>query len=161
MATEKELQKKFLQRAQALCSRQEKCLSDIKSKLKQWGATPEMSNEILALLLTDKFIDEERYARMYTNEKARINKWGKIRITNSLRAKGVSKENIETAIESVEELACSENLMELLKRKIATTKAKSPQDLKVKLLRFATYRGFSFSEIQKALEKLKVNDQDN
>lgn len=161
MATDKELLKKFLQRAQALCSRQEKCLSDIKTKLKQWGATPEMSDEIIPLLLADKFIDEERYARMYTNEKARINKWGKIRITQSLRAKGVSQENIETAIEGVEELASSENLMGLLKRKIATTKAKSAQDLKVKLLRFATYRGFSYSEIQKALEKLKLNDDND
>ena len=161
MATDKELLKKFLQRAQALCSRQEKCLSDIKTKLKQWGATPEMSDEILTFLLADKFIDEERYARMYTNEKARINKWGKIRIIHSLRSKGVSQENIATAIENVEELVSSENLMGLLKRKIATTKAKSPQDLKVKLLRFATYRGFSYDEIQKALEKLKVNDEND
>lgn len=160
MATDHEQQKKLLQRAQALCSRQEKCLSDVRIKLKQWGATPDMSNQILALLLADKFIDEERYARMYANEKARINKWGKIRIENSLRAKGVSGENIEAAIESVEELASSENLMGLLKRKIETTKAKSPQDLKVKLIRFASYRGFSYCEIQKALEKLKVNDQD-
>ena len=49
-------------------------------------------------LADDNFINEERFARAYVRGKFRINGWGRLKIKNGLRAKGVDENLIRTAL---------------------------------------------------------------
>ncbi len=151
MANKKEPNERLLIKAQALCSRQEKCLSDIRKKLVQWGATPKDIQFIEKRLLADKFIDELRYAQNFTHEKARFNKWGPRKIEMALRAKQIASENINIALLEIDNNANKKTLVELLKKKLKTLQYSNPMEMRSKLIRFAISRGFSYNDIETSL----------
>ena len=87
---------KALKRAMNLCSKSEHCKKDMQYKLNSWKLTSERENEaIIQNLLANKFIDEKRYARSYTQDKFRFNKWGKIKIRVMLKSRGINENDIE------------------------------------------------------------------
>lgn len=140
-------------RAQYLCARQEKCTFDIKAKLKLWNVSSEDIEKIIGQLIKDNFISDERYAAMYVRDKVKFNKWGPIKIAQALRAKRISETIIK---ESLNEFGSKDNektITELLKKKAGSIKAKSAQDLKIKLIRFGVSRGFEYSTIISIVDK--------
>ena len=66
---------KALQRAQALCARQERCSHDIRLKLRQWKLSNADIEKIVKQLIADSFINDERYAKMFVRDKSKFNKW--------------------------------------------------------------------------------------
>lgn len=148
--------KRMLEKAQALCSRKEKCLFDIRTKLSQWGAPPEMIPSIEKELLSDKFIDESRFALNFARDKARFNKWGPKKIEMSLRAKRISDEDIKVALTEVEPFTNCDTLADLIFKKAKTIKYSDKYELKSKLVRFGLSRGFDYNEILKAISSLSL-----
>ena len=69
-----------LHRAAAYCSGSEHCVSDIREKLRKWNISPTDAESLLARLVKEKFIDEERYCRSSINDKYKYNRWGRIKI---------------------------------------------------------------------------------
>ena len=95
------------------CAYQERCRSEVRTKLRQSGASPQSIEAILARLEQEGYLDEERFARAYVRGKFRINGWGRLKIQNGLRAKLIDSSLIETAIkEEINE----EEYIELLKK---------------------------------------------
>jgi regulatory protein len=138
---------KALDRAQWLCSQQEKCISDIKIKLQQWGLHPSQGQTIIDSLVKDGFIDENRFALSFAREKARFNKWGPKKIEMALRAKRISDDNIHQALTEAMQYTSTETLNELITKKAKTIKYKDKYDLKNKLIRFGVSRGFGYGEV--------------
>ncbi|NOZ34188.1 MAG: hypothetical protein GXO80_02695 [Chlorobi bacterium] len=71
---------KALNKAMYLCSKAEKCKSDIRKKLYEWKANPDEYDNIINQLEEQKFIDEVRFVKYYVRDKFEFNKWGKIKI---------------------------------------------------------------------------------
>ncbi|HDP54554.1 MAG TPA: RecX family transcriptional regulator [Bacteroidetes bacterium] len=145
---------KALDRAQWLCSQSEKCISDIKLKLTQWGIEPNEKQRIIDSLIADGFINEDRFAQTYARDKARFSKWGPRKIEIALRAKRINTETIEKALSCIQNIMSSDNLFEILSKKAKTVRYKDVYDLKSKLLRFGVSRGFDYGEVLNATEKI-------
>jgi len=145
---------KALNRAQWLCSRQEKCSSSIFAKIIQWGVLPNEANEIIESLKSDGFINENRYALNFAREKARFSKWGPRKIEMALRAKRISDTDIEQALAEIQQHTSSEQLTELLTKKAKTIKHKDSYDLKNKLLRFGISRGFEYRHVLASVDEV-------
>lgn len=140
---------KAIQRVEALCARQERCSYDIRMKLRQWQISNADIERIVKRLITDGFINDERYARMFIRDKRKFNKWGPLKITYALRSKSFSEEIISKALGELEPDNDESTLKELLSKKMRGIKAKSPYDLKTKLIRFGISRGFNFELVNK------------
>ena len=140
---------KAIQRAQALCARQEKCSYDIRLKLRQWQISNADIEKIIKHLIVDGFINDERYARMFVRDKSKFNKWGPLKITYTLRSKHLSDDIIRNALGEIEHSNDEATLKELLSKKMKGIKAKSLYDLKTKLIRFGTSRGFDYELVNK------------
>lgn len=139
---------KATQRAQALCARQERCSNDISTKLRQWQVPSDEIEKIIKKLQDDGFINDERYARMFARDKSKINKWGPLKISYSLKSKHIAENIIKDAIAELE--PPNDNILkDLLLKKMKGTKAKSSYDLKNKLIRFGISRGFDFGLVNK------------
>ena len=80
------------------CAYQERSSGEVRQKLRLLGADSETSQKLLERLADDNFINEERFARAYVRGKFRINGWGRLKIKNGLRAKGVDENLIRTAL---------------------------------------------------------------
>jgi Uncharacterized protein conserved in bacteria len=143
-----------LNRAAALCSKSERCISEITRKLKDWGISEEDSEKIITRLLNEKFIDEYRFARSFINDKYKYSKWGKTKISYSLKMKNIPHDIISSLLdEIIPEDNYSDSLLALLQKKLKTIKGDSKAELGAKLFRFAASRGYESSEIVKALKK--------
>ncbi|MBP5457318.1 MAG: RecX family transcriptional regulator [Paludibacteraceae bacterium] len=147
-----------LAKSAALCSLSEKCISDIQKKLLSWGINNEESEKIIVRLLQERYIDENRFAKFFVKDKHRFAKWGKGKIIHALKEKGISSENIQEAIEQIEEEDYSEQLETLLKAKLKSIKYKNAYDAKAKLIRFGLGRGFEYDAILDAIKKFDIEE---
>jgi regulatory protein len=143
-------------KAAFLCSRSEHCSSDIQEKLKLWGHSAEDSELVIAKLVEEKYIDDERFARAYVKDKFRFNHWGKQKIAFMLRSKNISSEIMELAFEEIEDEGYSNELRKLLTDKEKSIKAKDQYDKRNKLMRFAMGRGFESDQIYAVLKEMGI-----
>lgn len=144
---------KALIRAQAICAKQERCSNDIRLKLIQWQIVSAEAEKIINKLISDGFIDDERYARMFVRDKSKFNKWGPIKIAFTLRSKRIPDDIIKLALQEAI-IDDDSGLKELLLRKIKGIKAKSPYDLKTKLIRFGVSRGYEYELVSKIVSTI-------
>ncbi len=142
-------------KAAALCSRAEKCSSEISKKLAEWGASGDVVENVLKKLTEEKFIDDIRYSASFVKDKFRFNKWGRVKISYMLWQKGISSENIAQALQEIDETDYREALTKLLQEKAKKTTAKNPYDKKAKLLRFAQSHGFEGDLTYQVLASIK------
>lgn len=140
-----------LQRARRLCASRDYCAADIEEKLLQWGTNTDNIPEIIESLTKEKFLDDHRFAIHFVNDKFKFNKWGKIKIRFELKRKHISESIIKEALANInpgEYFNLLEKEITLKKKSIKNT---DDQDLKAKLFRFASSRGFEPALIMEIL----------
>ena len=143
---------KILDNLRRQCSRREYCSKDILAKAeKALEGTREEACSILETLKEEKYVDDRRYAEAYAREKSAIAGWGGIKIRYMLSAKGIDKETISLALEEIDERKADDRLQKLIENKCRTLKD-DPQ-WKMKVLRFALGRGYSYDEINEVLNR--------
>ncbi len=134
--------KKAIGKAAAICSKQEKCVADVRKKLFDWKLDEEHHQEVIDYLIDEKFINEERFAIAFARDKMRYNKWGKVKIKYHLSAKRISSDIIDTALAELSADDYREIIIDELTKKRRSLKDSDKNILKSKLLRFAASRGF-------------------
>ena len=143
---------KALDKMRRLCSRREYCVSDIRSKLmKELEGDVQKVEAALAILQEERYVDDLRYATAYARDKASISGWGAAKIRYMLTGKGVAKDVISEALSEVDESKASSRLEKLLEHKYKSLK-EDPQ-WKIKLLRFALGRGYSYDEVNEQIRR--------
>lgn len=141
-------------RAAAYCSKSEKCLSDVIEKLKQWGINNEQRNYITEFLITEKYIDEQRYAESYAKDKFRFNKWGKSKIGIMLRNKGIDTDVIEKAIGTIDYEDYENTLRQLLNDKKKAIKDTDDYKIRGKLYNYGISKGFEYNIITHVIDTI-------
>ncbi len=140
------------------CSQKEYCRSEIAQKLRTKGATPDEIELLLARLESERYIDETRYARAFVSDKFRFDHWGRIKIVNALRMKGVSSNDIDDALELITDDDYRASLSDFIASRRRTTKGDTPYAINQKIARSAISRGF---EPHLVFDALRVeNDAD-
>lgn len=144
------MDKQWLNSMMAYCSRSEHCVFDVMEKLSAAAVSEDDANEIVQELIRLGYIDELRYARAFVNDKFRFNKWGKIKIAHVLRQKKVASNVIQEALDTIDDEAYNQVLMQLIESKKKTTKATATQQ-RAAVMRFALSRGFEYETIMRLL----------
>ena len=142
----------LLNKAATYASKCEHCESEVREKLLAWGGTNEESDEIIAYLIEERYIDNQRYAKSYAKDKFRFNHWGKYKISMMLRSKNIGNEEIEVALGEIDEEEYVERLEQILRDKLRSIKYSSEYEKKGKLFKFAQSRGFESSAISKVID---------
>jgi regulatory protein len=139
------LYKTALGKAMAICSRREHCVQEIKEKLSSWEVSDDDSERIIAELIKENFLNEERFARAFVKDKFNYNKWGKIKISAHLRVKRIPSAIIKTALESIDDDVYIKTVTAIISSHKRSVKSKNKYDLKAKLLRYGLSKGFESS----------------
>ena len=142
----------LLNKAATYASRCEHCESEVREKLLDWGGTCEETDEIIAYLIGERYIDNQRYANSYAKDKFRFNHWGKYKISMMLRSKNIESEFIEEALNQIDNEEYLEKLQQILRDKLRSLKYSSEYEKKGKLFKFAQSRGFESSAISKVID---------
>ena len=149
-------QEAYLQLA-ALCAQAEHCEQEMRDKMRRWELDAAAQDRIITRLTTERYIDNERYARAFVKDKIRYNKWGRRKVQQALWQKHIDNDIQQRVLDEIDEKEYLDVLCPLLKQKRRSIKAASDYELNQKLVRFALGRGFGFDIIRQCLN---VNDDD-
>jgi regulatory protein len=144
--------KEALRYAMDLCSRQERCRSEIAGKLEARNVSPGNREKILQVLTTENFINEQRFSEAFSRDKLKFNKWGKMKIRHMLKAKQIPESIIESALNQLDEEYYLGILEEEMRKKRSKIKGSNAFEIRGKLFRFASQRGFEPGDIHKLLD---------
>ncbi|MEM1214236.1 MAG: regulatory protein RecX [Bacteroidota bacterium] len=113
-----------MQKLQRYCAYQDRCHSEVRSKLIDLGVYGDTLEEVMAELIIDKFLDEERFARSYARGKFRFKKWGRIRIRQELKFRKISAYCLKKAMAEIDEEEYRTTLQTMLTKKQADYRRK-------------------------------------
>jgi regulatory protein len=135
-----------LQKAKEFCVYRERCHSEVKEKLYSLGLHQKEVDEILATLIAENFLNEERFAIQYAGGKFRIKQWGRVKIKYALKQKQLSDYCIRKALAAIDEEEYLKTLQKLIEAKLKILNAvKDPFIKKRKLQAYLEQRGFEKS----------------
>lgn len=137
------------------CSRREYCTGDVLRKAERaLDGDSQQARSILQVLIDERYVDDRRYAAAYAREKSAISGWGPAKIRYMLSAKGLDRELIAGALEDIDAGRAESRLVKLLETKRRALKD-DPQ-WRLKLVRFAVARGYSYDQVKDTLETTKL-----
>ena len=141
----------YLQLAQ-LCAQAEHCQHELLEKMRRWGMTEEAQARVMARLVAERYVDDERYAQAFVRDKVRYNKWGRRKVEQALWQKRIDDAVCRQALDAVPDEDYLAALRPLLQQKRRSTRAVSRYELQQKLVRFALSRGFTYDIIRQCLD---------
>ena len=146
------------QKLSALCAVAEYCKADMRRKMEHWLLTDAEAEKdaaakerVISRLVKEQYIDERRYAHAFVRDKFRYNRWGKLRIQQELRMKGIAQEVIGEALQELPAEETEETLRRLIEQKRPSVKGQNAYEINMKLMRFALSRGFEADMARKVI----------
>ena len=140
----------YLQLAQ-LCARSEHCQHELTEKMRRWDMSDEAQARVMARLVGERYVDDERYARAFVRDKIRYNKWGRRKVEQALWAKHIDDDMRERVLGEIGDDEYLSVLRPLLQQKRRSVKADSDYELNQKLVKFALSRGFTYDIIRQCI----------
>ncbi len=129
-------------KAQATCAYQERCQQEMRDKLYDWGLHSIEVENIIAQLITDNFLNEERFAIAFAGGKFRIKKWGRVKIKLELKKRKISDYCIRKALQQIDDRDYLRTIRELIAKKGKEIKGGKENIRNYKIARFVASRGF-------------------
>jgi regulatory protein len=142
------------EKIQRYCAYQERAHQEVRNKLYEYGLNRNDLEEIMVDLITDGFLNEERFAKAFAGGKFRMKKWGRIKITHALEAKGLSSNCINAGLSEIPNEDYEATLRELLKKKMNEVKGENVYILRDKLSKAAILKGYEPELVWKTLRLL-------
>lgn len=152
--------KKILTKEQALqklkqyCAYQERCHQEVKEKLYALGVWKRDHDEIIATLIEENYLNEERFAIAYAGGKFRIKGWGRVKIKYELKQKRVSEYCIKKALNQIDETDYVATLTKLASEKYQSLKREQYLVRKKKTMDYLVGRGFELGLINFVIREL-------
>ena len=140
------------QKLKHYCAYQERCHSEVKEKLYNIGIWKKEHDEIIATLIEDNYLNEERFAIAYAGGRFRIKKWGRTKIKYELKQKQVSDYCIKKALKKIDEEDYLKVLGKLAKEKYASLKNDQPLIRKKKTITYLQQKGYEYELIIHSIE---------
>lgn len=146
---------KAKKRAEGFCVYQERSHQDMRDKLFSWGLHKANVENLISELIQDGFLNEERFAAAYARGRLKIKSWGKNKIKQGLKLKGVPPKLITQTLNAIDGDEYLEILRKLLEKKSETLGSAEPYKRNYKLIQYALSKGFEHELILDRINQLK------
>lgn len=141
-----------LQKIAAFCAYQERTHQEVAAKLRSYGLDEDEAGEIIIRLSREKLLDEVRFAQAFVRGHVNQKKWGRRRIVQDLKQKGISEFCIKTGLKEIDGDVYYQNLLDLLAKKDRQEKERHPQKRRQKISVFLSGKGYEPDLIKMALD---------
>ena len=131
-----------LQKLKHYCAYQERCHSEVKEKLYSLGVWKKEHDEIIATLIEENYLNEERFAIAFAGGKFRMKQWGRVKIKYVLKQKQVSDYSIKKALKQINEQEYLAVLKKLTEEKYAAIKSEQYLVRKKKTMDYLIQKGY-------------------
>jgi len=136
------------------CAYQERSQQEVRDKLYSYGLHQNEVEDVLADLIMDDFINEERFARAYVGGKFRMKGWGRRKIMQGLKQHRISDYCIRKGMEEIEPEAYYQTLLKLAEKKLPSLSGQTAYIQRGKLTQHLMMKGFEGDLIREVMEEL-------
>lgn len=138
-------------RLAALCAQAEHCEYEMQEKMRRWEIADDAQARVMQRLITERYVDDERFARAFANDKVKYNKWGRRKVEQALWLKHIAEDIRQRVLDSIGDEEYITILRPLLQQKRRSVKARNDYELRQKLIKFAIGRGFTMDIIKQCI----------
>lgn len=131
---------------------------EIKQKLKKKGFNEDIIESVLAELSDKDFLNDLNFSIKFISEKSEVNRWGRKKIEAELYKKGIQLKTTQQILNSFyDNLSQDQICLDLvIKRKRHFLREEDPYKRKMKIFNYLAGRGFTSSDIKKAMPRIAV-----
>jgi len=135
------------------CAYQERCHLEVTNKLNKLGVFGDELDEYVCYLIDENFLSETRFSEAYVRGKFNNNNWGKVKISRELKLRNISAWNISNALSQINSEDYNNKLRKLC-LKLVELNDKSEFELKNKVVKNLSYKGWEVDLVIKTLNQL-------
>lgn len=146
----------ILEKLRRYCAFQERCRAQVEEKLIQFTIPASEHSWYIDKLAKESFVDDERFANLFVRSKFNQNQWGKIKISHELLARGIDRQIINEALNTLDPEAYADLLKKMAATKLKSIKETDAFKKKQKLIAFLSSKGFEYELIAQCLKKLNL-----
>jgi regulatory protein len=143
-----------LQKLRNFCAYQERCHKEVVQKLGEMGMIDAAVNQIVVSLISDNFLNEERFAFSYARGKFSQKYYGKIRIQRELKLRDIHPKLIQKALDQIDSTDFDDAFEVLADKKWESLKNENVLVKKKKFFDYMVYRGWETERIYDKLRSL-------
>jgi regulatory protein len=137
------------------CAYQERCHSEVRTKLFSFGLNQKEVDELISVLITENYLNEERFAIHYAGGKFRMKYWGKNKIKQLLKFKQVSEYCIKKALKEIDLDDYEKTFEKLVEQKLKTLKSEKNIFVKKRKLQdYLLQKGFENDLVRTAVNRI-------
>jgi len=137
----------LLIKASKYCAYRERCQHEVRVKLKELGASSTAAEEIIAELILNGFINEERFSRMFAGGKFRQKKWGRRKIIKELENRKIPRSCIVLGLQEIDPEMYQETLRGIIIKKHEELKVNGASNVIKKVAEFCVRKGYEPDEV--------------
>lgn len=157
MAFKKRLShKEAVNRLAKYCAYQERSQQQVRDKCYELGLFRDEVEEVIAELITEGFINEERFSRSYVGGKFRLKKWGRIKILAGLKQHKISTYCINKGLSEISVDEYTKTIDLLIEKKLKSLSEEDPYILKQKIARYVINKGFEPEAVWQGIQKQNI-----
>ena len=138
-------------RLAALCAQAEHCEYEMQEKMRRWEIAGDAQARVMQRLITERYVDDERFARAFANDKVKYNKWGRRKVEQAMWLKHIAEDIRQRVLDSIDDEEYIAILRPLLQQKRRSVKAHNDYELRQKLIKFAIGSGFTMDIIKQCI----------
>lgn len=153
-------EQQVLTRLTAECAKAEHCTGEMLEKMRQWGIDDDVQARVMAYLIKGKYVDDERFCRLFVRDKIRFNGWGRRKVEQALYQKRIDNVVSGTILDEINDAEYINVLRPLIRSKRKSIKAASEYERNQKLMKFALSRGFEWNIIRQCIDGAEIEDYD-
>ena len=126
------------------CIYQDRCHQEVEQKMQDFLLIPEAKDEIMLYLINENYLNEERFARSYIRGKFYLKNWGRIKIKNNLKFKGVSEKLINKCMDEIDEADYQKTIEKLYNAYFSEQKGLKNYQKAMKTVRYLISKGYEY-----------------
>jgi len=111
---------------------------------------------VITRLITDGFLNEERFAKAFAGGKFRMNKWGRQKIKRAMEGHGLSTRCIQYGLREIDSSSYSKTLATLLSKKLKSLHEPNLIKARHKAATFAIRKGYEPDLVWEILKEMEA-----
>lgn len=132
---------------------------ELKTKLLQKYRNSEYIDEVITYLTENRYLDDEKFATEFIEEKSRLKLWGSRKIAAELKKRGITESSINDRLLNGHLADYQDNLKTAGQKKLRNLLARKtpPDKIKTKLISYLISKGFDYDDIKGSLQEILKN----
>lgn len=145
----------ILQKLENYCAYQERCHAEVNEKLREFQLAASEKDAIIVKLIQNNYLNEERFASVFSISKFHQKKWGKTRIKIELKARKISDYLINKSLKEIPEEAYQNTFEELAEKHWNSIMEKNVLKKRKKCCDFLLRKGWESDRVYEKVKQLE------